>query len=123
VIGYDTSGPNNSMLASVLDGFAQRGATGDKMHRPVENEASLLQEFTRITNAIASCSFALSQPPSQADHVLVQLDKKQVNLDQPDGFKLMGDRTVELQGASCALYREGNHLLEAEVQCTIVKPD
>ena len=123
VIGYDTSGPNNTMLASVLDGFAQRGGTGDKLHRPVENELSLLQEFTRITAAIASCSFQLSQPPSKADHVLVQLDRKQVNLDQPDGFKLVGDRTVELQGASCTRYREGNHLLEATVQCDVVRPD
>jgi hypothetical protein len=62
VIAYDTSGPDNATLASVLDGFAQRGGTGDKTHRPVEDEASLLTEFGRIAGAIANCSFQLSQP-------------------------------------------------------------
>jgi hypothetical protein len=37
--------------------------------------------------------------------------------------KQVGARTVALQGASCARYREGNHMLEAEVQCAVVKPD
>ena len=32
-------------------------------------------------------------------------------------------RTVELQGGSCARYREGNHLLEAPVQCDVVRPE
>jgi hypothetical protein len=122
VIGYDTTGPNNTMLSSVLDGFAQRGGTGDMMHRSVEDEQSLLDELTRITFAIASCSFQLNSPPERADHVLVRLDGQQVNLDQPDGFALVGDRTVELRGQSCARYREGNHLLDAQVLCEIVQP-
>jgi hypothetical protein len=122
VIGYDTSGPDNAMLASVLDGLAQRGGTGDKMHRPVEDEASLLAEFGRIAGAIASCSFQLSQPPQRADYVLVRLDGKQVNLNMPDGFRLVGDRTVELTGASCALFQSGQHVLDAQVQCSVVQP-
>jgi hypothetical protein len=122
VIGYDTSGPDNAMLASTLDGFAQRGGTGDMMHRTVEDEASLLNELTRITIAIASCSFELNSPPERADHVLVRLDGKQVNLNEPDGFALVGDRSVELRGASCMTYREGNHLIDAQVLCEIVQP-
>jgi hypothetical protein len=122
VIGYDTSGPDNTMLASVLDGFAQRGGTGDMMHRTVEDESSLLSELTRITFAIASCSFELNAPPDQADHVLVRLDGKQVNLGSPDGFALVGDRTIELRGESCAHYREGNHLIDAQVLCEVVQP-
>lgn len=122
VIGYDTSGPNNTMLASVLDGFAQRGGTGDMMHRSVEDEQSLLDELTRITFAIASCSFELNSPPERADHVLVRLDGQQVNLDTPDGFALVGDRTVELRGQSCSRYREGNHVLDAQVLCEVVQP-
>ena len=52
VIGYDTTGPGNEMLESVLDGFATRGGTGDHKHRPVEDEASLLNEFQKIASAI-----------------------------------------------------------------------
>jgi hypothetical protein len=120
VIGYDTR--NSVMLASVLDGFAQRGGTGDTMHRSVEDEQSLLSELTRITFAIASCNFELDSPPDRADHVLVRLDGQQVNLDQPDGFALVGDRTVELRGQSCARYREGSHVIDVQVLCEIVQP-
>lgn len=122
VIGYDTTGSNNAMLASVLDGFAQRGGTGDTMHRSVEDEQSLVAELTRITFAVASCSFELNSPPDRADHVLVRLDGVQVNLDEPDGFALIGDRTVELRGQSCDRYREGNHVLDAQVLCEVVQP-
>lgn len=122
VIGYDTTGPGNEMLASVLDGFAQRGGTGDKMHRPVEDEQSLLTEFNRIAGAIASCRFQLNAPPQRADYVLVRLDGKQVNLNQPDGFQLVDDRTVELEGAACATFQQGNHILDAQVQCSVVQP-
>jgi len=122
VIGYDTTGSANAMLASVLDGFAQRGGTGDTTHRSVEDEQSLVAELTRITFAIASCSFELDSPPDRADHVLVRLDGQQVNLDEPDGFALVGDRTVELRGASCTRYREGNHVLDAQVLCEVVEP-
>ncbi len=122
VIGYDTSGPSNAMLAATLDGFAQRGGTGDMMHRTVEDEQSLLTELSRITMAIASCSFELNSKPERADHVLVRLDGKQVNLDDGNGFALIGDRTVELRGASCSTYREGNHLIDAQVLCEVVQP-
>ena len=123
VIGYDTSGADNAMLASVLDGFAQRGGTGDMKHRPVEDEMSLLSEFTRITNAITSCRLALNAPPQRPDYVLVRLDGKQINLNDPDGFKLIEDnKTVELTGAACARFREGTHLLDAQVQCSVVQP-
>jgi hypothetical protein len=122
VVGYDTSGSTNAMLANVLDGLAQRGGTGDMMHRSVENEQSLLDELTRITFAIASCSFELNSPPERADHVLVRLDGQQVNFNAPDGFALVGDRTVELRGQSCTRYREGNHVLDAQVLCEVVQP-
>jgi hypothetical protein len=123
VIGYDTTGAGNEMLASVLDGFAQRGGTGDKKHRPVEDENSLLTELQRITGEIVGCSFTLDKPPSRADFVLVRLDGKQINLSDGDGWRLTGDRTIELTGAACNTFRSGgSHILDAEVQCSVVGP-
>ena len=74
VIGYDTTGPGNEMLAEVLDGFATRGGTGDLMHRTVEDEASLAAELQRITGALVECSFVLEAAPERADHVLVRVE-------------------------------------------------
>jgi hypothetical protein len=123
VIGYDTSGPDNAELATVLDGLAQRGGTGDQKHHPVEDEASLLATLQSITSQIASCSFQLDKAPPRPDFVLVTLDSKQVNLNDPNGWKLTGDRMVELTGASCDQLRNGMaHTLSAEVQCAVVAP-
>lgn len=122
VIGYDTTSPGNEALAMVLDGFAQRGGTGDQMHRPVEDEASLLTELQRITGEIAGCAFSLSMAPQRADFVLVRLDGQQINLDDPNGWRLNGDREVELVGSACETFKTGAHTLKAEVQCDVVGP-
>jgi hypothetical protein len=122
VIGYDTNTPGNEMLADVLDGFAQRGGTGDQAHRPVEDEASLTSALENIASAIASCSFTLDKAPPRADHVLVTLDGKQLNLDDANGWRMTDDRTVEIVGQACETFKAGAHLVNAEVQCTVVTP-
>ena len=42
-----TAGPGNETLAEVLDGLAARGGTGDRKHRPVEDEHHLLGVLTQ----------------------------------------------------------------------------
>lgn len=110
------------MLASVLDGFAMRGGTGDEKHRPVEDEASLLGEFQKIASSITSCDFSLDRAPASADYVLVKLDGEQLNLGAADGWRLIGDRTIQLVGAACERFREGDHLVSAELLCVVVAP-
>jgi len=123
VIGYDTNTPGNEMLAQVLDGFAQRGGTGDTMHRPVEDEDSLLAVLQSIASELVSCTYVLDTAPARADYVLVKLDGQQINLNEPDGWVLVGDRTVEIQGAACSTLRStGGHSIEVEVQCGVVPP-
>jgi hypothetical protein len=124
VIGYDTNTPGNEMLKAVLDGFAQRGGTGDMEHHPVEDEASLLATLESITAKIAGCSFRLEMAPPRADYVRVTLDGNQINLDEPDGWKLVDEKTVELQGAACAtLMSPAAHALDVQVECEIVPPE
>jgi hypothetical protein len=124
VIGYDTTGPGNEQFASVLDGFAQRGGTGDTMHRPVEDEQTLLTEMQRIAGDVVSCSFVLDQPPQRADFVLVRLDGEQINLGEADGWALVGDRNVQLMGASCNKLKDGGgHAVDVEVRCSVVIPE
>ena len=122
VIGYDTNTPGNEKLAQVLDGFAQRGGTGDQKHRPVEDETSLTMALESIASTIATCSFQLDKAPPRADYVLVTLDGKQVNLNDANGWRMADDRTVELVGDACTTFKSGAHLLNAEVQCMVVQP-
>jgi hypothetical protein len=124
VIGYDTSGPGNEMFAAVLDGFAQRGGTGDTMHRPVEDEQSLLTELQRIAGDVVSCSFVLDEAPPRAEFVLVRLDGKQINLNDPNGWMLVGDRNVQLAGTACETLKDGApHMVDVEVRCSVVVPE
>jgi hypothetical protein len=122
VIGYNTTGPGNEMLETVLDGFAARGGTGDRQHRPVENEASLVAELETIATSITSCDFKLDHAPSRADFVLVQLDGEQLDLGDSNGWRLVGDRTIQLVGDACKRFREGTHSLSAELRCELVQP-
>jgi hypothetical protein len=122
VIGYDTTGPGNEALASVLDGFAQRGGTGDTAHRPVENEEDLLAELQGITGALVTCSLDLDNAPARPEYVRVTLDGNQVNLDQADGWRLVGDKTIELQGGACDTFKSGTHLINVTVECHPVGP-
>lgn len=122
VIGYDTTGPENAALAQVLDGFAMRGGTGDTMHRPVEDEQSLIMELQSILGAVAGCSFSLDKAPPRADFVLVRMDGKQINLGTD--WMLAGDRTIEIIGASCDKLKDGGaHTIDAEVRCSVVVPE
>lgn len=122
VIGYDTATPGNEALAQVLDGFAQRGGTGDQKHRPVEDEASSTAALESITSSIASCSFKLDKAPMRVDYVLITLDGKQLNLNDANGWHMLDDRTVEIVGNACTTFKSGAHLLNAAVQCQIVQP-
>ncbi|HKU41723.1 MAG TPA: vWA domain-containing protein [Polyangiales bacterium] len=122
VVGYDTSGAENKQLAAVLDGFAQRGGTGDQQHRPVEDEMSLLRVLDSITHAVVSCSFELDKAPERPDYVLVRLDGTKLDLGTPNGWKLSSERVIELTGQACEQFRTGSHRLSAEVQCSVVGP-
>lgn len=122
VIGYGTTGPGNEEIESVLDGFAARGGTGDEKHRPVEDEASLVTELETIASSIASCDFKLDRAPTRADFVLVQLDGERLNLDDPNGWRLVGTRTIRLVGSACERFREGSHSVTAELRCELVQP-
>lgn len=123
VIGYDTSGPENAELATVLDGLAQRGNTGDTAHHPVEDEDSLLMTIRNIAARAVSCSYMLDQVPLQPEFVLVKLDGQQINLGDPNGWQMVGDRTVELTGAACdTLQGGGAHSVAVQVLCSVVPP-
>jgi hypothetical protein len=123
VVGYGTTGPGNEELERVLDGFAARGGTGDQKHRPAEDEASLVTQLESIASSIASCDFKLDRAPTRADFVLVQLDGERLNLDDPNGWRLVGTRIIQLVGSACERFRDGSHSVTAELRCELVQPD
>ena len=114
VIGYDTA--TDAALAANLDEFAAAGGTG--AHRPVEDEASLISELESIAGQALSCSFQLDNPPGDPSYVRVLLDTQQIDLNDVNGWELVGDRTVKLVGGACDRLRsEGSHDVKVTVEC------
>jgi von Willebrand factor type A domain len=121
VLGYDTE--RDPVLKPVLDGLAQAGATGDKTHRAVDNEAGLTAAFRDITRIAVGCAFNLSTPPLDWDHVSVNLAGAPLQAGDADGWSLGPDgRTLSIQGKACELLSNGDDapVLEVGVRCAFV---
>jgi hypothetical protein len=113
VIGYDTASDPNA--AAAMDGFAQHGGT--EKHLPVEDEASLLAELTRIAGALIECEFELSDDVEDPSFVRVEIDGKTYEFGKD--WVLEG-RTVRLtdEGQACPLLRDARvHQLNITREC------
>lgn len=118
VIGYDTTGPGRESLASVLDGLAQRGGTGDTQHRPVEDEQSLLSELQSITGAIIECDLILEEEPPGPEYVRVSLGGQQINLNDPNGWEFNPPQRVTLVGTACERIKDCKpNMINVDVLC------
>jgi hypothetical protein len=116
VLGYDTQ--NDPVLKEALDRMAQAGGTGDKAHRAVENQQTLVAQFRKITDVAIGCDFALDGAVADKRYVLVKLDGKQINVDEDDGWTLSRDRrTVTVVGSSCETLKKEGHRLTVSVEC------
>jgi hypothetical protein len=121
VLGYDTQ--NDATLRDALDRMAQAGGTGDRAHRPVEDEASLVATLQSITGNVLNCDFLLEKEVADKSYVKVLFDGRQLNVDDANGWSLAGDRrTVTLQGRACAAAKEAGHTISVSVQCVPVGP-
>jgi hypothetical protein len=71
---------------------------------------------------VATCSYTLDKKPHDPTFVLVKLDDKQLDLDNPDGWSIDG-QNVTIQGASCTKLKDGGtHRLIVTVECAPVPP-
>lgn len=117
VIGYDTS-----EWASVMNAMASAGDTGHTTHFAVGDGASLELALRDIGSSVVSCTYELASPPGDVHYVRVTVDGETVDHEMVagsgEGWRLDGDRTVELQGAACANVRDGNpHDIRIAVEC------
>lgn len=120
VLGYD--GSRDAQLEMSLDAMAVAGATGDRAHRSIENEAELVSAFEAIAGSVVSCDFELEQAPADASYVLVKVGGKVVRYADANGWTLSADKkTLTLQGSACAeLEQLEGTSLSVEVECTVV---
>ncbi|MEY4510921.1 MAG: hypothetical protein RLZZ450_3043 [Pseudomonadota bacterium] len=117
VIGYNLSGNPNS--ATIMNGFAQHGGT-DKYY-PVEDQAGLVKELTRLAGELVPCEFALQDEIDDPSYVRVEIDGKTYNYGTDwmiDGSKIV----LDPKGGACPKLRDAKlHDLKITRECDMVR--
>jgi hypothetical protein len=113
VIGYDLSNNANSVM--VMNGFAQHGGTDQ--YYPVEDQASLVKELTRVAGELVPCEFALKDEIGDPSYVRVEIDGKTYNYGSDwtiDGSKIV----LDPMGGACPKLRDAKlHSLKITREC------
>jgi hypothetical protein len=116
VIGYDTA--SDPAAAAAMDGFAMHGGT-DK-HYPVEDEATLIAELTRIAGALVPCEFELSMDIPDPTYVRVEIDGVTYNYGSDwtnEGKKIV----LDPMGQACPRLRDAKlHDLRITRECEVI---
>jgi len=116
VIGYDTA--SDPAAAEAMDGFAMHGGT-DK-HYPVEDEATLIAELTRIAGALVPCEFELNTDIPDPMYVRVEIDGVTYNYGPDwtnDGKKII----LHPEGGACPKLRDAKlHDLKITRECEVI---
>lgn len=116
VIGYDTA--SDPAAATAMDGFAMHGGT--EKHFPVEDEATLIAELTRIAGALVPCEFELSMDIPDPSYVRVEIDGVTYNYGTDwtnDGRKIV----LDPMGQACPKLRDAKlHDLKITRECEII---
>ena len=117
VIGYDTA--SDPVSAEAMDLFAKHGGT--EKHFPVEDEASLVAELTRIAGELVPCEFELSADIPRPELVRVEIDGKTYCYGTDwtvEGRKIKLDEA----GGACPILRDAKvHDLNITVECEPVQ--
>jgi von Willebrand factor type A domain len=116
VIGYDTA--SDPAAATVMDGFAMHGGT--QKHYPVEDEATLIAELTRIAGALVPCEFELSMDIPDPAYVRVEIDGVTYDYGRDwtnDGRKIV----LDPMGNACPKLRDAKlHDLKITRECEVI---
>ena len=117
VVGFRTS-----QYADILDAMAEAGGTARSTHILADNGADLREALTGIASSVLPCTYELDAVPADLSYVKVVLDD--VPLDHESvspsrGWRLQGDRTVELVGDACATVQDATrpHEISITVEC------
>jgi uncharacterized protein YegL len=112
VFGYQIDGAYQGLMNEL----AMFGGT--QRYFPVENSQQIIDAFRQITKDVINCTFSLDQVPPDLKKVRVQIDGVSIPLNSPEGWTIDG-KNVTLQGAACALLKDGKgHTLAAQIECS-----
>lgn len=116
VIGYNLS--SNPNAVTIMNGFAQHGGT-DKYY-PVEDQAGLVKELTRLAGELVPCEFTLKEEINDPSYVRVQIDGKTYNYGTD--WTVNGSTIVlDPMGGACPKLRDAQlHDLKITLECDMV---
>jgi hypothetical protein len=96
---------------------------GDAPFYSADNPADLKARFNEIINGVRECTFAISGAvdASQAGDGTVKLNGQTLGYDDPNGWSLVDESTLKLNGTACDTFLEDPSVsLSAEFPCGVV---
>jgi len=122
-VGNVVSDIHATEMANVGQGFPRN----DPMQRfyRANDQAALADAFAKIVEGVRNCSFQLNGTVKDGGETegKVTLDGTQLQLGDPNGWRLSSPTTVELTGTACETVKDKNdHKVEAEFKCGTIVP-
>lgn len=119
----DASGAFHDHLQQLAN-LGDPGAGGQaKLYEP-SSPAELTADLEGLVGGAVGCDIVLDGKLSTSDACKgnVTLNGAPLGCNQPDGWKLLDDRHIQLQGKACKQLMEKNALVEARFPCDIFTP-
>jgi len=100
------------------------GGTQKADYYEANDQAALERAFDEIINGVRDCKLKLNGQvdTSKADQGKVSLDGKQLDLNDPNGWKLNSPTEIELVGTACTAIKTGDHDIKVSFPCGVVMP-
>jgi hypothetical protein len=108
-------------VANAGAGLAPETSPGAPFYEPATREA-LGEALASAVRGTRTCSFDLrgEVEPTSAHRGSVTVDGTELSLSDDDGWRLVTPSRIELVGAACAAFMEGDHELRATFPCDVV---
>lgn len=121
----DATGPFHDHLQELAN-LGNPGAGGKaKLYEPASPD-QLSQALETLTGEAVGCEIELNGAISSADACsgVVKLDGMTLKCNDPNGWALIDERNIRLQGSACMhLTNKNDAMVEASFTCTAFRPD
>lgn len=125
-VGSEVSEQHATEMANVGQGYPRDDKT--KRFYLANDQQALVDAFATIVNGVRTCSFQLSGTVAQGAEAdgTVLVDGMQLQLNDPNGWRLSSPTTIELLGAACDTIKNSDkntsHHISANFKCGTIVP-
>ena len=122
-VGDEVSAGHQQDMANAGAGKPLDGSQGDAPFYSADNPGELKAAFDEIIGGVRECTFAISGSidANQAAQGTVLLDGQPLTFDDPNGWSLVDENTMKLNGTACQTFLDDPTVtLSAQFPCGVI---